>query len=44
MTSIGLCLLVVVAHGSLASFAGIIVGLNKDEATDREMYEALNEE
>lgn len=44
MTSIGLCFLTIVALGSIAGFAGVIVGLNKDESMDKEMYEALSEE
>lgn len=44
MTSIAMCLLVVVALGSIAGFAGVIVGLNKDESMDKEMYEAMSEE
>ena len=44
MTSIALCFLVIVALGSIAGFAGVIVGLNKDESMDKEMYEALSEE
>ncbi len=44
MTSIGICFLIIVALGSIAGFAGIVVGLNKDESMDRDMFQALNEE
>lgn len=44
MTSIGIGFLIMVALASVAGFAGIVVGLNKDESMDRDMYQALNEE
>jgi len=44
MTSIGICFLIVVSLGSIAGFAGVIVGLNKDESMDKDMYQALSEE